>query len=400
MALLVQKFGGTSVGSLVRIEAVAERIIKSRRQGHDLVVVVSAMSGETNRLIAMAQALSPEPDRRELDVLLATGEQTTIALLAMALKARGQPAISLTGDQVRIHTDHRHGKARIDRIDTTVINQALARGQVVIVAGFQGRGPDNAITTLGRGGSDTTAVALAAALKAEECQIFTDVDGIYTTDPRLEPKARRLEYIDFESMQAMAALGAKVLEVRSVEHAGRHKVKLRVLSSFAEHSAGTLMTFDEAAPQGISGIASCLQSVLVTIKGLTANSEQARRLLEPLGDAGIDVDILCSTDDASNGLVFTVPLGDFGQALPMLQASAAAMGELDVLHRQDVAKVSVIGNDVGIRSDIATITCGALSDKQIEARHFLTSARRLTLILAQQDMVQSVRILHQTLIGP
>ena len=242
MALYVQKYGGTSVGTLERIEAVADRVQLSRAQGHDVVVVVSAMSGETNRLLGMAQQLDPDANRREMDVLVSTGEQVTIALLAIALNKRGCPAVSMTGDQVRIHTDSAHGKARITQIDTEQVQAELGAGKVVVIAGFQGRDEHNAITTLGRGGSDTTAVAVAAAIKADECQIFTDVDGVYTTDPRIEPKARRLSTITFEEMLEMASLGAKVLQIRSVEFAGKYRVPLRVLSSFVD-GEGTLITY-------------------------------------------------------------------------------------------------------------------------------------------------------------
>ena len=242
MALYVQKYGGTSVGTLERIEAVAERVQLTRAQGHDVVVVVSAMSGETNRLLGMAQHLDQDANRREMDVLISTGEQVTIALLAIALNKRGCPAVSMTGDQVRIHTDSAYGKARITRIDTEQVEAALGAGKVVVIAGFQGRDEHNAITTLGRGGSDTTAVAVAAAIKADECQIFTDVDGVYTTDPRIEPKARRLDTITFEEMLEMASLGAKVLQIRSVEFAGKYRVPLRVLSSFVD-GEGTLITY-------------------------------------------------------------------------------------------------------------------------------------------------------------
>ncbi|WP_115719539.1 aspartate kinase [Gallaecimonas mangrovi] len=399
MALFVQKFGGTSVGTLARIEAVAERLIKSRRQGHDLVVVVSAMAGETNRLLGLAQQLTATPDPRELDVLLATGEQTTIALLAMALKKRGQPALSLTGDQVRIHTDPRHGKAQIQKVDTAVLNQALARGQVVIVAGFQGRGADNAITTLGRGGSDTTAVALAAALNADECQIFTDVDGVYTTDPRIEPAARCLAHIDFESMRELAAQGAKVLQVKSVEYAGRNQVPLRVLSSFHDNHPGTLVTFDDNqnVPK-VSGIACCEQSVVVKLSGSNIHALSQDVFFKPLQDVGIDADLLKDIEVSGKEVVFTVPFADFGQALPIIKASVGVMDNIILRCEQNVAKVAIVGNDVGIRPDIASIACGALSDQQIAAELFTTSAKRITFVVASRDGEKAVRLLHRALI--
>ncbi|WKE66461.1 aspartate kinase [Gallaecimonas kandeliae] len=397
MALVVQKYGGTSVGDLPRIEAVADRIIATRKAGHDVVVVVSAMAGETNRLIALARALTPEPDPRELDVLLATGEQTTIALLAMALKKRGQPALSLTGDQVRIHTDHRHGRARILKVDTTMLDQALARGQVVVVAGFQGRGPDNAITTLGRGGSDTTAVALAAALKAAECQIFTDVDGIYTTDPRIEPKARKLGQIGFESMLALAAQGAKVLQVRSVEFAGQFRVPLRVLSSFHE-GEGTLITYGEGQdPLGVCGVACCAQSAFIEVDGEHLLGASAR-LLSPLQDAGIDADLLSDANEPGKKLSFTVPLGDLGQVLPMVNASAIDLGNARVRCDQGLAKVSVIGMGFDSHADIASKISQVLGEEGIGMRLFHTSPRRFSLLVARDEMEQSVRLLHRALI--
>ncbi|EKE71680.1 aspartate kinase [Gallaecimonas xiamenensis] len=397
MALIVQKFGGTSVGTLARIEAVAERIIATRKQGHDLVVVVSAMAGETNRLITMAQALCADPDPRELDVLLATGEQTTIALLAMALKARGQPALSLTGDQVRVQTDHRHGKARILKVDTAVMDQALARGQVVIVAGFQGRGPDNAITTLGRGGSDTTAVALAAALKASECQIFTDVDGIYTTDPRIEPQARRLDSIDFDSMLALAAQGAKVLQVRSVEFAGQFQVPLRVLSSFSE-GQGTLITYGDSADEGVCGVACCGQSALIEVSGEGLDQAAPGRLLSPLQDAGIDADLLDTVFETGKPLTFTVPLADLGQALPMVQASAIALGGAKVQCDNTVAKVSVIGGGFEADTKMASLISRVLGEQGIEQRLFRTTPKRYSLLVDRAQMEESVRHLHRALI--
>lgn len=395
MALIVQKYGGTSVGSLERIAAVADRVVATRRQGHDVVVVVSAMAGETNRLIALAHAVSPRPDPREMDVLLATGEQTTIALLAMALKARGQPALSLTGDQVRIDTDHRHGKARISHIDNAIIDQALARGQVVVVAGFQGRGPDNAITTLGRGGSDTTAVALAAALKAAECQIFTDVDGIYTTDPRIDSRARKLDSIDFHAMLALSAQGAKVLQVRSVEVAGQYQVPLRVLSSFGD-GQGTLVTYAPTQDaMEVSGVACCGQSALIQIHDARL---QASQLLLPLEDAGIDVDVLEDSQDCSGTLCFTVPQADLHQVQDIITAALKGLTQAQLQVDESIAKVSVVGCHLDSNQQLTAEVTALLSAAGIGIGLMRHAPQRLSLLVARQDMEKSVRLLHGALV--
>src|SRR5690625_3148623 len=292
MSLLVQKYGGTSVGTIERIEAVADKIAGFRAQGHDLVVVVSAMSGETNRLIALAQQIDERPDPREWDVLVSTGEQVTIALLCMALKKRGCDARSYTGGQVRILTDNAHTKARVQHIDERNIRSDLDQGRVVVVAGFQGVDEDNNITTLGRGGSDTTGVALAAALKADECQIYTDVDGVYTTDPRVVASARRLDRITFEEMLEMASLGSKVLQIRAVEFAGKYSVPLRVLSTF-EEGPGTLITMEEQVEEPIiSGIAFTEEESQLTVLGVPDQPGIAYALLGPIGEADIEVDMI------------------------------------------------------------------------------------------------------------
>jgi aspartate kinase len=294
MSLLVQKFGGTSVGSVERIEAVADKLVKFHQQGHQLVVVVSAMSGETNRLIALAKAITDHPDQRELDVLVSTGEQVTIGLLAMALKKRGVDARSYTGSQVRILTDSSFNKARIEHIDDQNIRADLAAGRIVVVAGFQGVDENGNITTLGRGGSDTTGVALAAALKADECQIYTDVDGVYTTDPRVVPEARRLSRITFEEMLEMASLGSKVLQIRSVEFAGKYNVPLRVLHSFQE-GPGTLITLEDESTMEqpiISGIAFTRDEAKLTVRGVPDKPGIASRILGPVSAANIEVDVI------------------------------------------------------------------------------------------------------------
>ena len=329
MTLIVQKYGGTSVGSIERIEAVADKVKRARDLGKDLVVVVSAMSGETNRLVALAREVSQTPIPRELDVLLSTGEQVTIALLSMALGKRGCPARSYTGGQVHILTDSAHNKARIRDIDAARVKADLETGRVVVIAGFQGVDENGNITTLGRGGSDTTAVAMAAALKADECQIFTDVDGVYTTDPRVEPRARRLDRITFEEMLEMASLGSKVLQIRAVEFAGKYNVPLRVLSSF-EEGAGTLITFeDEEMEQAkISGIAFNRDEAKLTILGVPDQPGVAYRILGPVADANIEVDMIVQNvgEDETTDFTFTVNRNDFAKALDLAQANGRGPG--------------------------------------------------------------------------
>src|SRR5258705_1802193 len=323
MALIVQKFGGTSVGTTERIGNVAQRVAKFLTQGHQLVVVVSAISGETNRLLALAKELQSEPDPRELDVVLATGEQVTIGLLCMALLERGVKARSYTGAQVRILTDNAYTKARILKIDEERMRADLEAGRIVVVAGFQGVDAGGNVTTLGRGGSDTTGVALAAALKAEECQIYTDVDGVYTTDPRIVPEARRLKTVTFEEMLEMASLGSKVLQIRSVEFAGKYRVRLRVLSSFEDEGEGTLITFedDENMEQAIiSGIAFNRDEAKITILGVPDRPGIAYQILGPIGDANIDVDMIVQnvSHDGMTDFSFTVHRNDFRNTLKIL----------------------------------------------------------------------------------
>src|SRR5512143_1607296 len=324
MALIVQKYGGTSVGSVERIRAVAERVAKFKMLGHQVVVVLSAMSGETNRLIALAKQIQSTPDPRELDVMVSTGEQVTIALLAMALKDLGLKAKSYTGAQVRILTDNAFTKARILDIDEARMRADLDSGHVVVVAGFQGVDEKGSITTLGRGGSDTTGVALAAALKADECQIYTDVDGVHTTDPRIVPEARRLKTITFEEMLEMASLGSKVLQIRSVEFAGKYKVRLRVLSSFEEEGEGTLITFEEDENMEhaiISGIAFNRDEAKITILGVPARPGIAYQILRPVGDANIDVDMIVQNvgHDGLTDFSFTVNRNDYPKAVEILK---------------------------------------------------------------------------------
>ncbi|MGD8174370.1 aspartate kinase [Marinimicrobium sp. ARAG 43.8] len=399
MSLFVQKYGGTSVGSVERIEAVAEKIAGFRAQGHDMVVVVSAMSGETNRLIGLAQSLQETPDPRELDVLVATGEQVTIALLCMALKKRGCDARSYTGSQVRILTDSAHTKARILAIDEANMRADLSAGRVVVVAGFQGVDEQGNITTLGRGGSDTTGVALAAALRADECQIYTDVDGVYTTDPRVVERAKRLERITFEEMLEMASLGSKVLQIRSVEFAGKYKVPLRVLSSFKE-GPGTLITLDEEDDSMeqpiVSGIAFNRDEAKVTLAGVPDTPGVAARILGPVGAANIEVDVIVQNVGADNttDLTFTVNKGDLKKTLGILESVASTIGAREVRGDDRVAKVSIVG--VGMRSHagVASTMFNALAEENINIQMITTSEIKISVIIEERYLELAVRCLH------
>ncbi len=400
MALIVQKYGGTSVGSLERIQAVAEKIIRYRDQGHQLVVVVSAMSGETDRLLGMAGAMSERPKPRELDVLLATGEQTTIALLSMALEERGCEARSYTGAQVHILTDDAHNKARIREIDADRVAVDLAAQRVVVVAGFQGVDEKGNITTLGRGGSDTTAVALAAALKADECQIFTDVDGVYTTDPRIEPDARRLQRITFEEMLEMASLGSKVLQIRAVEFAGKYNVPLRVLSSF-EEGEGTLITYeDEGMEQAlISGIAFNRDEAKLTALGVPDQPGVAHLILGPIADANIEVDMIIQNmapDGRTTDFTFTVHRNDYQHSLEILQKVAGGMGASEVVGDPKIVKISLVG--VGMRSNagIASSMFETLAKEGINIRMISTSEIKVSVVVDEKYLELGVRALHET----
>ncbi|MBL6987596.1 MAG: aspartate kinase, partial [Methylobacter sp.] len=346
MALYVYKFGGTSVGTVERIKAVAEKVKNAHDRGDQIVVVVSAMSGETNRLVALAKDIQQNPNEREMDVLLSTGEQVTVALLSMALHEQGCDACSYTGSQVKILTDSTHTKARIRKIDDTRIRNHLNEGKVVVVAGFQGVDEHGNITTLGRGGSDTTAVALAAALQADECHIYTDVDGVYTTDPRVEPKARRLDKITFEEMLEMASLGSKVLQIRSVEFAGKYNVALRVLSSFKEGN-GTLITYEESQVESalISGIAFNRDEAKLTITGVPDLPGVAFKILGPITDANIEIDMIIQNiaDDATTDFTFTIHRNDFQQAKALLDRTCAELGARNVTADDRIVKVSIVG---------------------------------------------------------
>jgi len=398
MALYVQKYGGTSVGSVERIQAVAEKVKKFKDQGHDIVVTVSAMSGETNRLITLAKEMQHVPSPREMDVLLATGEQVTIALMSMALEHQGLKVRSYTGSQVRILTDNSHGKARIEDIDVQKIRRDLDAGTVVVVAGFQGADQHDNITTLGRGGSDTTGVALAAALKADECQIYTDVDGVYTTDPRVVEGARRLSEITFEEMLEMASLGSKILQIRAVEFAGKYKVPLRVLSSF-EDGPGTLITIeddDKVEKPVISGIAFNRDEAKLTIMGVPDIPGVASKILGPISRANIEVDMILQNvaEDQTTDFTFTVHRNDFDEAQAVLQRTAEQLKAREVKGDNKIAKVSIVG--VGMRSHagVATKMFDALASENINIQMISTSEIKVSVVLAEKYLELAVRSLH------
>ncbi len=400
MALIVQKYGGTSVGSVERIKAVARRVARCAAQGHQLVVVPSAMSGETNRLIALAREIQPNPDPRELDVVASTGEQVTIGLLAMALMELGLKARSYTGAQVRVLTDSAFTKARIVSIDEERLRADIAAGCIPVVAGFQGVDGAGNLTTLGRGGSDTSAVALAAALKAEECQIYTDVDGVYTTDPRIVPEARRLRTITFEEMLEMASLGSKVLQIRSVEFAGKYKVRLRVLSSFEEEGEGTLITFeeDETMEQAvISGIAFNRDEAKITVTGVPDRPGIAYAILGPIADANIDVDMIIqnASVDGITDFSFTVHRNDFTRALEIARRVQTHIGAKSIVGDNKVCKVSIVG--LGMRSHvgIASQMFRTLAEEGINIQMISTSEIKISVVVDEKYMELAVRVLHK-----
>jgi aspartate kinase len=400
MALIVQKFGGTSVGSVERIEQVADKVAGFRDQGHDIVVVVSAMSGETNRLIELAHQIQDQPIPREMDVLVSTGEQVTTALLAMALHKRGKRAKSYNGSQVRILTDDAHTKARIREIDDARLHADLRAGNVVVVAGFQGVDEEGNITTLGRGGSDTTAVALAAALKADECQIYTDVDGVYTTDPRVVDGARRLDKITFEEMLEMASMGSKVLQIRAVEFAGKYNVPLRVLHSFQE-GPGTLITFEEEDAMEtptIAGIAFNRDEAKLTILGVPDMPGVAFKILGPIGQANIEVDVIVQNvaEDNTTDFTFTVSRSELARGEEILKRTAADLGAREVRSDSRIAKISVVG--VGMRSHagVASQMFEALADVGINIQMITTSEIKISVIIEEKFLELAVRALHSS----
>ena len=400
MALIVQKYGGTSVGSPERIKNVAKRVARWQARGHQVVVVVSAMSGETNRLIALAREIQSQPDPRELDVMLSTGEQVTISLIAMALKDIGLKSRSYTGAQVKIVTDNAYTKARILRIDEERMRADLNEGCVVVVAGFQGVDEQGNITTLGRGGSDTTGVALAAALKADECQIYTDVDGVYTADPRIVPEARRLKTITFEEMLEMASLGSRVLQIRAVEFAGKYKVRLRVLSSFEDEGEGTLITFeeDEGMEQAIiSGIASSRDEAKITILGVPDRPGIAYQILGPVSDANVDVDMIVQNvgHDGLTDFSFTVQRGDYQKTLKTLEPVVKHINARGIVSGEKIAKVSVVG--VGMRSHagIASTAFRTLAEEGINIEMISTSEIKISVVIDEKYTELAVRVLHK-----
>ena len=397
MSLVVEKYGGTSVGTVERIRAVAEKIAVSTRKGDQMVVVVSAMSGETNRLIGMAWEISPEPSQREMDTLVSTGEQVTIALLSLALQNLGVPAVSYTGFQIPILTDDIHGKARIESIDGDSVRKSLGEGNVVVVAGFQGISADNNITTLGRGGSDTTAVAMAAALKADECRIFTDVDGVYTADPRVVQNARRLDRVTFEEMLELSGAGAKVMQIRAVEFASKYNVPIRVLSSF-ESGPGTLISYEDGNMEQplISGITSVDNEAKVTIRGVPDRPGIAYSILGPVSDAHINVDMIVQnvgTDELTD-FTFTINQDDLQRSIEILEPVVKELNAETVVGDTNLAKISVIG--VGMRSHagIATGMFKALSEKGINIQMISTSEIKISVTIDREYTELAVRALH------
>jgi aspartate kinase len=400
MALIVQKFGGTSVGSPERIKAVAQRVARWKAKGHQVVVVPSAMAGETNRLIGLAKEIQPNPDPRELDVIAATGEQVTIGLLSMALMELGLKAKSYTGAQVRVLTDSAFTKARIVSIDEERLRNDITAGYIPVVAGFQGIDSAGNLTTLGRGGSDTSAVALAAALKADECQIYTDVDGVYTTDPRIVPEARRLRTISFEEMLEMASLGSKVLQIRSVEFAGKYKVRLRVLSSFEEGGEGTLITFEEDDKMEqavISGIAFSRDEAKITVMGVPDRPGIAYAILGPIADANVDVDMIIqnASVDGITDFSFTVHRNDYQKAMDIAKTVQSHIGAKAIVGDNKVCKVSMVG--LGMRSHvgIASQMFRTLSEEGINIQMISTSEIKISVVVDEKYMELAVRVLHK-----
>jgi len=399
MALIVQKYGGTSVGSIEKIGKVADKVAARAKSGDQVVVAVSAMSGETNRLIALANEMTDRPHPRELDVIVSTGEQVTIGLLTMALMDRGCDARSYTGAQIRMVTDDSHGKARIKEIQAEKMKADLALGRVVVVAGFQGVDEDGNITTLGRGGSDTTAVAIAAALEADECQIYTDVDGVYTTDPRVEPKARKLDKITFEEMLEMASLGSKVLQIRSVEFAGKYNVPLRVLSSF-EEGEGTLIALEEDDVEQalISGIAFNRDEAQLTITGVPDQPGVASKILGPVTDANIEIDMIVQNiaEDGCTDFTFTVHRNDFEKAHELVKGVAEELGARSVKGDDAIVKVSLVG--VGMRSHagIANTMFATLAKENINIHMISTSEIKISVVVDEKYLELAVRSLHES----
>ena len=399
MALIVQKYGGTSVGNPEKIKAVAERVLGYSRQGHEMVVVLSAMSGETDRLIALANSVQEQPDTREMDVLLSSGEQVTVSLFAMAVKAAGYDAISFLGDQVKILTSSMHTKARIKNVDTDKVKAHLAQGKIVIVAGFQGVDENGDITTLGRGGSDTTAVALAAALKADQCEIFTDVEGVYTTDPNICPAARKIERISYDEMLELASLGAKVLDIRSVGLAKRYKVPLHVRSTFVE-TEGTWVIEEDKAMESmlVSGVTYNKNEARLTISRVPDKPGIAAKIFMPISDSGIVIDMIIQNTRAGDltDMTFTVPRTDYKKALGILQDVAVDIGAEEVSSADNIAKVSIVGVGMRNHSGIATTMFHVLANEGINIMMISTSEIKVSCVIEEKYTELAVRALHET----
>lgn len=398
MALIVQKYGGSSVGNLDRIHHVAEKVIKTRQQGHDVVVVVSAMYGETDRLIQLANALTQQHDPREYDVLISSGEQISMALLSMALNAKNHPARSFTGPQAGIVTDGVHTKARILEVKTDVIERELKQGRIVVIAGFQGVNENGDITTLGRGGSDTTAVAIAAALKASECQIYTDVDGVYTTDPHVLPEASLLPQISFEEMLEMASLGAKVLQMRSVELASKQNMPIRVLSTFTE-GTGTLVTFEDKIMHKrlVSGIAFSREEAVVSLAGIQKKLGVEGSILEKISQANIEIDMIAQNTTAQDTIdfTFTVSRKEYPKVLTIVEELSSELGAITIKQNAKVAKLSLVGIGMRSHSGVATTMFKALGNAGINIQMITTSEIKISVVIDETQLDQGIRAVHE-----
>ncbi|HKI49611.1 MAG TPA: aspartate kinase [Desulfobacteria bacterium] len=399
MARIVQKFGGTSVGSIEKIRAVAERVIEAHNEGNQMVVVLSAMAGQTDGLIKMAKEIDPDPDSRELDVLMSTGEQISVALFAITLKSLGYDARSLLGFQVAIHTDDLYGKARIQDIEIDRIVRNLEAGRIVTVAGFQGFNPRGDITTLGRGGSDTTAVALAAALNADVCEILTDVDGVYTTDPNICRKAKKMDFISYDEMLEMASLGAKVLEIRSVEFAKKFNVPIHVRSTFTKER-GTMVVAEtkDMEKVAVSGVAYNKNEARITIRKVPDQPGVASRIFDPVFKAGIIVDMIVqnTSQDGFTDLTFTVPKADFYKTMKLVSDVGKDVGAEAILGDEDIAKVSIIGVGMRVHAGIAKKMFSALADNDINIMMISTSEIKISCVIEEKYTELAVRVLHDT----
>ena len=400
--LIVQKYGGTSVGSTDRIQEVAERVAATRDAGHQVAVVLSAMSGETNRLLALAGQIAERPDARESDVLVSTGEQVSIALLAMALKARGVPAVSLLGHQVQIETDAAYGRARITQVRTPRLSNALKDGNIVVIAGFQGVNAQQDITTLGRGGSDTTAVAIAAALQADVCEIYTDVDGVYSADPRICPQAHKLERISYDEMLELASLGAKVLQIRSVEFAKRYQVPVHVRSSFSQDEGTWLVPEDQSMEEvTVSGVTSDLDQAKITLMRVPDRPGLAAKLFAPIARDNIVVDMILqnASVDEKTDVTFTVPRGDVHKALERVKSVAPEIGAEDVVYDTEVVKVSIVGLGMRSHAGVASRMFEVLAAEGINIQMISTSEIKISIVIAAKYAELAVRVLHDAFIS-